>query len=414
MTDRDDTMEFRVLGPFEVSERGRPLEVGAGKQRALLALLLLRGGEVVSTDRLIDALWGEDPPPSALNSVHVYVSHLRKALGNGHLETRGHGYLFMLEPDQLDLDRFERLLGDGRALLAAGEPGQAAETLRAALALWRGPPLSDFASEPFAQVEIARLDELRLAALEERIEADLALGRHAELVPELEALVRESPLRERLRAQLMLALYRTGRQAEALEAYQAARRMLAEELGLEPGRSLQELERAILRHDAQLDPPGRAAAPLGRARRRSGILIAIGAVLLLSAATQSRASSSPAETPPALSSASANSVAAIDAGSNRLVAEVPVGNGPTSRRGRRRLGVGDECARRLRLAHRSPDERRRPAHRRRGRSERDRGRRRRGLGGELVGRHRVADRPGDEPRGPDDLGRRDPDRRRRR
>jgi DNA-binding SARP family transcriptional activator len=231
-------MEFRILGPFEVSERGRPLEVGAGKQRALLALLLLSGGEVVSRDRLIDALWEENPPASAINSVHIYVSQLRKALFDGHLETRGQGYRLVLEPEQLDLGRFERLLGEGRELLARGETERAAELLRAALALWRGPPLSDFASEPFAQGEIARLEELRLAALEERIEADLALGRHDELVPELEALVRAHPLQERLRAQLMLALYRSGRQADALDAYQQARRTLAEDLGLEPGRRL--------------------------------------------------------------------------------------------------------------------------------------------------------------------------------
>src|SRR5215218_7153273 len=234
-------MEFRLLGSFEVCERGQPLEVGAGKQRALLALLLLRAGEVVSTDRLIDALWEEDPPASALNSVHVYVSQLRKALGNSRLTTRGHGYLLALEPEQLDLGRFERLLAEGRQLLAEGEPERAAEALRAALALWRGPALSDFESEPFARGEIARLEELHLDALEERIEADLALGRHAELVSELEGLVREHPLRERLRAQLMLALYRSGRQAEALAAYQDARRTLVDELGVEPGRTLREL-----------------------------------------------------------------------------------------------------------------------------------------------------------------------------
>src|SRR5512146_1935722 len=219
MADRDDTIEFHILGPLEVCDRGQPLELGAGKQRALLALLLLHAGEVVSSDRLIDALWEEPPPASALNSVHVYVSQLRKALGNGLLQTRRHGYLLALEPEQLDLGRFERLLGEGRALLAEGEAARAAKTLRAALALWRGQPLSDFSSEPFAQGEIVRLEELHLAALEERIEADLALGRQAELVSELEALVREHPLRERPRAQLMLALYRSGRQAEALAAY---------------------------------------------------------------------------------------------------------------------------------------------------------------------------------------------------
>ena len=222
---------------------GEPLEVGAGKQRALLALLLLSAGEVVSTDRLIDALWEERPPASALNSVHVYVSQLRKAL-----RERAPGDARARVPARARARSSSTSAGSSacsprvESSSPRARPERAAEALRSALALWRGPPLSDFASEPFAQGEIARLEELRLAALEERIEADLALGRHAELVSELEALVREHPLRERLRAQLMLALYRSGRQAEALAAYQQARRMLAEELGLEPGRALQELE----------------------------------------------------------------------------------------------------------------------------------------------------------------------------
>jgi len=253
--------EFRILGPFEARENGRSLAIGAGKQRALLVLLLLGAGEVVSTDRLIDALWGERAPASALNSVHIYVSQLRKVLGEGCLITRGRGYLLAFEPEQLDLGRFERLLGEGRELLAEGEAARASEALRAALGLWRGLPLADFASEPFAQGEIARLDELRLAALEERIEADLALGRHGELVPELEGLVRANPLRERLRAQLMLALYRSGRQAEALEAYRQVRATLVAELGLEPGRRLQELERAILSQDPSLEVVPEAGSP---------------------------------------------------------------------------------------------------------------------------------------------------------
>jgi peptide/nickel transport system substrate-binding protein len=283
MTAPEGKREFRILGPFEARKNGRALEIGAGKQRALLAFLLLDAGAVVSTDRLIDALWGERPPASALNSVHVYVSQLRKVLGEGCLLTRGHGYLLALEPEQVDLGRFERMLGEGRELLAAGEATRASGVLQAALALWRGPPLADLASEPFAQGEIARLDELHLAALEERIEADLALGRHDQLVPELEALVRANPLRERLRAQLMLALYRSGRQAEALEAYRQGRMMLVQEVGLEPGRRLQELERAILSQDPALDPPAPAAAPLRRPRHRGGLLIAIGATLLLAA-----------------------------------------------------------------------------------------------------------------------------------
>jgi YVTN family beta-propeller protein len=322
-------LEFRLLGHLEVSERGRTLDVGSGKQRALLALLLLRGGEAVSTERLIDALWGESPPESAVNSVHIYVSRLRKALGNGRLETRGHGYALALEPEELDLARFERLLVEGRELLASGRAAPAAETLRSALALWRGPALADFAYEPFAQGEIARLDELRLAALEERVEADLALGRHRELIPELEALVREHRLRERLRAQLMLALYRSGRQAEALEAYQRTRRTLGDELGLEPGRVLQELEHAILRQDAELEVRGRAPGMLARSAR-GGILIAVGAAVLLVAALAVAGIELTGGDSPRLRSASANSIAAIDVASNRLVADVPVGNGPTS------------------------------------------------------------------------------------
>ena len=222
----EDAVEFRILGPLEASRHGQPLELGAGKQRALL-VLLSRGRDRV--DGSLDRCRFERPPPSALNSVHIYVSQLRKALGNGRLETHGRGYLLALEPEQLDLGRFERLLVTVE-LLASGDADRAAGALRAALGLWRGPPLSDVAFEPFAQAEIARLDELRLA-LEERIEADLARRRHAELVPELEGLVREHPLRERLRAQLMLALYRSGRQSEALDAYQQARKLLSTELG---------------------------------------------------------------------------------------------------------------------------------------------------------------------------------------
>src|SRR5437667_3909187 len=224
-------MEFRILGRIEVTEDDRPLALGAAKQRALLALLLLRANEVVSSDRLVDELWGERPPAKAAKNVQVYVSQLRRLLGDGRLETHGHGYLLRVEPGALDAERFQTLLDEGREALAAGEVERAAETLHTALAVWRGAALADVAYEQFAQPEIARLEELRLVALEERIEADLALGRHVALVAELEGLVREEPLRERPRAQLMLALYRSGRQAEALEAYQDARRLLVDEVG---------------------------------------------------------------------------------------------------------------------------------------------------------------------------------------
>jgi DNA-binding SARP family transcriptional activator len=215
-------LDFRLLGPLEVFDGARAVVIGGGKRRSLLALLLLHGNEVVSADRLIDALWGERPPPTAAKGLQVYVSQLRKELQNGAdrdgdvLVTRANGYLLVLGPDDVDVQRFERSVNAGERALAAGEPDRAAQRLRQGLALWRGPPLADFTYEAFAQQEIARLDELRLVALEQRIDADLALGRHAQVVGELEALVREHPLRERIRAQLMLALYRCGRQAEAL------------------------------------------------------------------------------------------------------------------------------------------------------------------------------------------------------
>jgi DNA-binding SARP family transcriptional activator len=243
-------MEFRILGPLEVSDDGRPVVVQGTKQRALLAVLLLHANEVVSSDRLIDEVWGAEPPESGLTALQVRVSQLRKALlGAGSLETQAPGYVLRVGPDDVDLQRFERLSAEA----AAVEPVQAAPLLREALGLWRGPPLAEFAYEAFAQAAIGRLEELRLAALERRVEADLALGRHAELVGELEALVVEHPLRERPRAQMMLALYRSGRQAEALEVYQSTRRALVDGLGIEPTPALQELERAILRQDPALD-----------------------------------------------------------------------------------------------------------------------------------------------------------------
>ena len=249
-------MEFRILGPLEVSDGDRLLRLSGVKQKALLALLLLHANEVVSVDRLIDELWGEEPPEKAANALQARVSQLRKALGRSGSEalvTRAPGYLLEVGPGDLDVERFVRLAGDGRRALAQGDAAGAAATLGAALALWRGPALADFAYEPFAQGEIARLEEARLAALEERLEADLALGRHGELGGELESLITAHPLRERLRGQLMLALYRSGRQAEALEAYQETRRVLVEELGIEPSPPLRELHAAILNQDAALE-----------------------------------------------------------------------------------------------------------------------------------------------------------------
>jgi DNA-binding SARP family transcriptional activator/pimeloyl-ACP methyl ester carboxylesterase/predicted ATPase/type II secretory pathway predicted ATPase ExeA len=248
-------MEYRILGPLEVVDGTSPVRIGRGKQRALLATLLLSAGRTVSRDRLIEDLWGEEHPETAPKMIQIYVSRLRKALPERTIDTQGRGYALAVQADALDLDRFLRLRAEGRTALEAGRPDDASQLLHEALSLWRGPALAEF-EEPFAQAESPRLEELRLSAVEDRIEADLALGRHADLVAELEGLVARHPLRERLRAQHMRALYASGRQAEALAAYRAARRVLDEELGIEPSPMLKELERQILRQD-----PALAAAP---------------------------------------------------------------------------------------------------------------------------------------------------------
>ena len=244
-------MEFRILGPLEVLDGDRALDVSGQRQRSLLALLLLHANQVVSSSRLIEELWPEEASESHAGALQASVSRLRKSLGAGAelLVTLHDRLRDPARPGQLDLDRFERLVEEA----GAAEPPEAAEKLREALALWRGPALADFAYEPFAQAAIGRLEEVHLLAVEMRIDADLALGRHAALVAELDALAAEHPLRERLRGQLMLALYRSGRQAEALAAYQSARSTLVDELGIEPGSALQELERAILRQDRALE-----------------------------------------------------------------------------------------------------------------------------------------------------------------
>ncbi len=252
-------LEFRLLGPVEVSHGGEPLKLGGERQRALLALLLLHANEVVSTDRLVDSLFGEDAGPTSVNALQAAVSRLRRVLENGgtpdaELVTSLGGYSLQVPPDQIDASSFERLLADGRVALSAGDPATAAATLQRALALWRGPPLADLGGLDFAQNEIRRLEELRLNGQLDRIEAELELGQAAGLVPELEQLAAANPLQERPRGQLMLALYRAGRQAEALDVYRRTRELLSEELGLEPSRSLQQLERAILLQDEALDP----------------------------------------------------------------------------------------------------------------------------------------------------------------
>jgi DNA-binding SARP family transcriptional activator len=251
-------MEFRILGPVEAVAAGRVIRLG-GRQRALLALLLLHANQRVSSERLLDELWGERPPASAAKTVQMHISRLRRTLAqavangsDGLVLTREHGYELRLDPERIDAHRFERLMAEGRSELAADRPERARWRLEEALTLWRGEPLGDVAYEPFAQREIGRLEELRMAAREMLIEARLALGCHAELVGELERLVVEHPYRERLRALLMLALYRSERQADALQAYQNARKTLVEQLGIEPGERLRGLERAILAQDPAL------------------------------------------------------------------------------------------------------------------------------------------------------------------
>jgi DNA-binding SARP family transcriptional activator len=246
-------VEFRILGPLEVHDGERVLPLGGVRQRAVLAYLLLHANEVVSRDRLIEELWAGEAPEAAVNVLQTYVSHLRKLLPAGVLETRAPGYLLRVARGELDLYRFEELLERARATLEAGRAEESARLAREALALWRGPALADLDDQSFAEAAVWRLAELRLVALERRVESDLALGRHLELVGELEGLIAEHPLRERLRGQLMLALYRSGRQVEALEAYRVGRALLVEELGLEPSRALQELETAVLRQDPALD-----------------------------------------------------------------------------------------------------------------------------------------------------------------
>jgi predicted ATPase/DNA-binding SARP family transcriptional activator len=257
-------MDFRILGPLEVSSNGQTLDLGGQKQRALLAMLLLTANRVVARDRLIEALWEDEPPETAQKALQVYISQLRKLLGRDRLLTQAPGYLVRVEADELYLERFQHLSDEGK--------------LDEALALWRGPALSDFTYQRFAQTEIARLEELHLVCLENRIERDLGQGLHADLVGELEALVKEHPLRERLMGQLMLALYRSGRQAEALDTYQQARRALVDELGIEPGRSLRDLHQAILNQDAALDveriearpSPAEPATPIPATRLPTG------------------------------------------------------------------------------------------------------------------------------------------------
>jgi DNA-binding NarL/FixJ family response regulator/DNA-binding SARP family transcriptional activator len=262
-------VEFRILGPLEVLEDGRPLALGTLKERIVLGVLLLHANELVSRERLIDELWGEAPPPTARKAVNVYVSQLRKALtrdGRDPIASAGGGYRLVTDADGLDIAHAQELLATARECTGAGDVESAAELLREALALWRGPTLAGVLLESHGRDEVAQLDELRVTALMDRIDCDLALGRHEDVLGELHVLVGEHPLRERLRAQLMVALYRADRQAEALEAYQQARELLVSELGIEPSPALQRLQQGILTQDPALELPAGIAAPNGFGR----------------------------------------------------------------------------------------------------------------------------------------------------
>lgn len=333
-------MEFRVLGPLEIrDDNGHELPLGRGRERALLALLVLHANEVVSLDRIVDSLWGEDAPPTAGKIVRNQISQLRR-LVDGQLATAGHGYRLDVPPGSVDVERFEALVAHGRRELHEGRPAAAADLLAAALSLWRGPPLEEFAYEQFALGDIARLEELRAAAIEDRIDAQLALGQHAEAIPELEQMVDRYPLRERLRQQLMLALYRSGRQAEALDQYRQARLVLIRELGLEPTEELRQLERAILAHDPALaaPPPGpvatadgaKALSPPASLRRlfRPRLLVVIGLVLVVGAVVAAADRILGGSSEP--SAPKQDAVAIVDPRSGRVVDRVAVGGRPVA------------------------------------------------------------------------------------
>lgn len=314
-----------MLGPLEAVEDGRPVPLGGPRQRTLLAILLLHRRQVVSSERLIDELWGERPPASAPKTLQGYISHLRKALGSEVLLTRGGGYTLVAEPEALDVERFEALAARARERLDDGDAAGARKLLDSALALWRGEPLADLAYESFAQAEIARVEDERLAALEDRIDADLALGRHRVLVGELEGLVKQHRNRERLLAQLMLALYGSGRQADALDAYRVGRQQLRDELGLDPGPELRALEQRILDQDPALGAPSRRA-PASVRRARGRVLLAAGGTVVLVAAIAAVISAVGGGDAKLL--AGPNSVAAIDMSSGRVHSAIPVGPSP--------------------------------------------------------------------------------------
>jgi YVTN family beta-propeller protein len=323
-------VRFFLLGPFEVREDDRQIPVTGRRQKVLLALLLLRPGEVVARDRLIEELWRGNPPPTAENALHGLVAQVRKLLefsDRPMLITRAPGYALEVDPKAIDIHQFESIVDQGHVSLAEGRNEVAAELLREALALWRGRPFDDLGDAPFVQAEAARLEELRLRALEDRIEADLGIGHAEDLVSELQVLVGREPYRERLRSQLMRALYRSGRQAEALASYRDARRLFVGELGIEPSPELQALERAILQQDASLLGPVQKGRP-ARGRRLRRVGGAVAGLLVIGGVVAAVLSFTGGSNRATLSSARPDSVAVIDPKTNRLVDVIPVGSTP--------------------------------------------------------------------------------------
>ena len=321
-------VEVRILGPVEIIANGRPVELRPGNEQALVALLALHAGEPLSVDRIVDAIWGESPPSSAREMIRIYVGRLRRQLGEQAIPRRGGGYALELTQEAVDRFQFEQLRRHGTRSLEQGDAPTAARLLTEALAIWRGAPLGGIERAAFVDEEVRRLEELRLATIEERFEAELTLGRPAELIPELDWLVTEHPYRERLRGQLMQALYQSGRQTEALERYRAGRSLLVDELGIEPGVELQRLEQAILRQDETLDlaqRPSRAepARPI-RQRRRwlilAPVMLAIAAAIAV--LTWPGGNAAPLRTLPS------NSLGEIDARTGTILARAPIGGVP--------------------------------------------------------------------------------------
>ena len=320
-------MDFRLLGQLEVGKEGRIVELTRGRERALLALLLLNANRALSTDRLVEELWPDRQPEHGAKTLQLYISRLRKTIGPDRLRTTSTGYAIDVAPEELDTTRFELLATDARAALEAGDSGHALKLLREALELWRGPALADFRFESFAQSEIGRLEELRAAARADLIEARMTRGDANGVAAELEELIDENPLWERPRQQLMLALYRNGRQADALELYRSTRNLLAEELGLEPSPELQRLQRAILNHDPELEAPkpGLRRAVARRGARRlalGGALIAVAAAAALITILVATGG----ENSPLL--ATGNSLAVLDPNRNEVVGLMPLAGAP--------------------------------------------------------------------------------------